>query len=123
MSDNQENFSSFFKETAALAREYFETKMEIYRLRAVRMISKSAGYFIWIIISLFLFSLFIIFLGVVLSLWLSELTGSYIAGFSITTAIILFVIILLAFFRRVLFINPIIRAFISHSDEDNDDED
>ena len=62
MSDNQENLGSFFKENAKLLREYFETRMKVYRLRAVRLLSKSAGYFIWIIISLFLLFLFIIFL-------------------------------------------------------------
>ncbi|HWC53911.1 MAG TPA: hypothetical protein VG676_10035 [Chitinophagaceae bacterium] len=123
MSDNQENLGSFFKENAKLLREYFETRMKVYRLRAVRLLSKSAGYFIWIIISLFLLFLFIIFLGVVLSLWFSQMTGSYIAGFSITTGIIFLVIILLALFRKPLFVNPIIKAFISQSEENIDEED
>lgn len=123
MSDNQENLGSFFKENARLLREYFETRLKIYRLRAVRLLSKSAGYFIWIIISLFLLFLFIIFLGVVLSLWFSQMTGSYIAGFSITTGIIFLVIILLALFRKALFVNPIIKAFISQSEEIIEEED
>ncbi len=123
MSDNQENLGSFFKENAKLFREYFETRLKIYRLRAVRLLSKSAGYFIWIIISLFLLFLFIIFLGVLLSLWFSEMTGSYIAGFSITTGIIFLLIIILAVFRKVLFVNPIIKAFISQSEESIEEED
>ncbi|HVT86603.1 MAG TPA: hypothetical protein VHD35_15470 [Chitinophagaceae bacterium] len=123
MSDNQENLGSFFKENTKLLREYFETRLKIYRLRAVRLLSKSAGYFIWIIISLFLLFLFIIFLGVVLSLWFSQMTGSYIAGFSITTGIILLVIVLLALFRKPLFVNPIIKAFISQSEENIEEED
>ena len=123
MSDNQENLGSFFQENAKLLREYLETKMKIYRLRAVKMISKSAGYFLWIIISLFLLFLFIIFLGVVLSLWLSDITGSYIAGFGITTGIILLVIILLTLFRKALFVNPIIKAFINQAEENINEED
>ncbi|HYM93080.1 MAG TPA: hypothetical protein VET23_03000 [Chitinophagaceae bacterium] len=122
MSDNQENLGSFFKENSRLIREYFETRMKIYRLRAVKMISKSAGYFMWMIISLFLLFLFIIFLGVVISLWLSQVTGSYIAGFSITTGILLLLIILMALFRKVLFVNPIIKAFISQSEESTNEE-
>jgi hypothetical protein len=118
----QENLGSFFKENTKLLRDYFETRMKIYRLRALRLLSKSAGYFIWLIISLFLFFLFIIFLGVVVSLWLSNLTGSYIAGFGITTGIIFVLIIVLALFRKTLFVNPIIKAFISQSEE-KDDED
>ena len=123
MSDTQENFASFFKENAKLVREYFETRMKIYRLRAIRIIAKSAGYFLWIIISLFLLFIFIIFLGVILGLWLSDITGSYITGFSITTGIILLLIILLTLFRKVLFVNPIIKAFISQSEENINEED
>jgi hypothetical protein len=122
MSDTQENLGSFFKENAKLLREYFETRMKIYRLQAVRMIAKAAGNFMWMIISLFLLFLFIIFLGVVLSLWFSDMTGSYIAGFGITTGIILFFLILLAAFRKALFINPIIKAFINRSEENMEDD-
>ncbi|MCZ2460330.1 MAG: hypothetical protein LC128_11995 [Chitinophagales bacterium] len=122
MSDTQENLGSFIRENSKLLREYFETRMKIYRLRAIRLLSKSAGYFFWIIISLFLLFLFIIFFGIVLSLWFSKMTGSYIAGFSITTGIIVVVIILLALFRKPLFVNPIIRTFISQSEESFDEE-
>ncbi len=122
MIDTQENLGSFIRENSKLLREYFETRMKIYRLRAIRLLSKSAGYFFWIIISLFLLFLFIIFFGIVLSLWFSKMTGSYIAGFSITTGIIVVVIILLALFRKPLFVNPIIRTFISQSEESFDEE-
>lgn len=123
MSESQENFGSFFKENSRLIREYFETRLKIYQLRAVRMLSKSAGYFIWIIISLFLLFLFIIFSGVVLSLWFSKMTGSYITGFSITTGIIFLLILLLALFRKALFVNPIIKVFIRQSSESSEEED
>ena len=122
MIDTSENFGSFFKENAKLAREYFETRMKIYRLRAIRLIARSAGHLLWIIISLFLLFLFIIFAGVVLSLWLSDITGSYIAGFAITTGIILLIIFILTLFRRSLFVNPIIKAFISQSEENMNEE-
>ena len=118
----RENLGSFFKENARILREYFEARMKIYRLRALRTLSKSAGYFIWLIISLFLLFLFIIFFAVVVSLWLSQLTGSYIVGFGITTAGILVLIVVLASFRKALFVNPIIKAFINQSGEEMDDE-
>ncbi len=122
MSEQQENLGSFFKENAKMAREYFETRLEIYRLRAIRLISKSAGYFIWIIISLFLAFLLIIFLGIVLSLWFSEMTGSYLTGFSITTLILLALVIIIALLRKKLFVNPIIRAFIARAEDGDDKE-
>ncbi|MFI5133275.1 MAG: hypothetical protein ACHQEB_03010 [Chitinophagales bacterium] len=122
MAEQQENLGSFFKENTKLAKDYFETRMEIYRLKAIRLISKSAGYLIWTIISLFLLFLFIIFLGVVVSLWLSDITGSYITGFSITTLAIFVLIIVLALLRKVLFVNPIIKAFINQSEETEAEE-
>ncbi|MBK5270703.1 MAG: hypothetical protein JJE22_06785 [Bacteroidia bacterium] len=115
---DRENIGSFIRENKKLVKSYFETRAEIYRLKAVRLLSKTAGYLIWIIISLFLALLFIIFLGIVASLWLSEITGSYLAGFSITSLGILVIIIVLALLRRVLFVNPIIKAVINHANED-----
>jgi hypothetical protein len=117
MSEHQENLGSFFKENSKLAQEYFETQMEVYRLKAVKFISKSAGYFIWIITSLFLLFVFIIFLGIVISIWLSNITGSYVEGFGITTLAILVIIIMLALLRKALFVTPIIKTFIHHSEE------
>lgn len=111
MSDS-ENLGSFFKENKKLVKDYFETRLDILRLKIIRIFSKSAGYLIWIIVSLFLLWLFIIFLGLVTGFWLSSVTGSYTIGFGITALIILILIIILALLRKVLFVNPIIRTII-----------
>lgn len=115
-----ENLGSFFKENKKLAKEWLDTRLEIYKLKLVRIFSKSAGYFIWIIISLFLLSLFIIFLGLTTGFWLSEIMDSYAKGFGLTALIILAVIILLTFLRKVLFVNPIIRGIINRADEETE---
>ena len=65
-----------------------------------------------------------IFLGIVLGLWLSDITGSYIQGFGITTLIFIFIVALLAIFRKSLFVNPVIKVMISKlQDESGSDED
>jgi hypothetical protein len=122
MSDQQENLGSFFKENARLVKEYVETRLEVYRLRMIRLAARSAGFLIWFVISLFLVFLLIIFSGIVLSLWLSDITGSYIAGFGITTLILFILILLLTAFRKALFINPIIRSFIRKQEEEKNEE-
>lgn len=114
-----ENLGSFFRENKKLVKDYLDARLEIYKLKLIRIFSKSAGYFIWIIISLFLLFLFFIFLGLVTGFWLSELTGSYVKGFGITTLIILVVIIVLALLRKVLFVNPIIRNIINRASDEN----
>lgn len=119
MPEQQDNFGSFFRENTKLAKDYIETRLEIYRLKGIRLVSKSAGFLIWIIVSLFLAFLLIIFLGIVASLWFSQLTGSYLAGFAITSGILLLLVIILALMRKTLFVNPIIRKFIRQAGEEH----
>lgn len=113
-----QDFGSFIKENKKLVRDYFDTRLEIYRLRAIRLLARASSYLLWIIVFLVLLSLFIIFGGLVTGFWLTELTGSYVKGFGLTTLLILALIILLALFRRVLFINPIIRLLIRRTSEE-----
>jgi hypothetical protein len=116
MSDT-ETLGSFVRENKKLAREYIDARLEVYRLQLIRSFSKSAGYLLWVVISLVLISLFIVFAGIVTGFWLSELTGSYVKGFGLTTLFILPVIGILTLLRRPLFINPIIRAVINRTME------
>ena len=118
-----ENLGSFFKEGKPLVSEYLETRLEIFRLKAVRLISKSAGYLIWVLVSLLLILLILIFSGVVLAFWLSALTGSYIWGFGITALVMVLVFLVLTLFRKALFVNPIIRAIIRKTGDSDDEED
>jgi hypothetical protein len=119
-----ENLGSFISENKILVKEYLETRLEIIRLQGIRASSKAMGFFIWILISIFSLLLVMIFLGIVLGLWLSELTGSYIQGFGITALIFIFIVALLAIFRKSLFVNPVIKVMISKlQNESSSDED
>lgn len=118
-----ENLGSFVKENKALVQDYIETRLEILRLQGIRAGSKTAGYLVWIIISLFLLFLVSIFIGLVLGFWLSELTGSYVKGFGITTLIMILLVVLLALFRKALFVDPAIRKVIGSLQEKDDLDD
>ena len=115
----KENLGTFLKDNKKLIRDYLDTRLEIFKFKLIRIFSKSTGYLIWVIISLFLFSLLMNFIGLVIGFWLSKITGSYVEGFGYTSLIMLAVIILLALFRKALFINPIIRLMIRRSTENN----
>jgi|ERR1700722_5979674 len=117
-----DNLGSFFRDNKDLLKEYMETRLEIFRLTSVRIISKSAGYLVWIIISLFLFFLIILFAGFVLGFWLSELTHSFVKGFGLTTLFLLLIFSILAIFRKSWFVNPVIKAVINRSAEDFEEE-
>jgi hypothetical protein len=117
-----DNLGSFFKDNKPLLTEYIETRLELYRLQAIRLVSQSAGYLIWILVSLFLFFLIMIFSGIVLGCWLSNLMHSYVMGFGLTTLILVAIFVLLAVFRKSLFVHPVIQAIIRKTNESFEDE-
>ena len=114
-----ENIASFIRENKDVLKEYAETRYEIYRLKGIRTVSKTVGFLGWVIISLFLLFLVIIFGGMTLAYWLSDVFSSTIMGFGITTLFLLLVFALLAVFRKRLFINPVISSIISQSSDDD----
>jgi hypothetical protein len=120
MSDSP-NLRSFLEENKPLVRDYVETRLEIFRLQAIRWASQSAGYLVWIIISLFLFFLILLFAGIVLGCWLSGLTHSYTLGFGLTTGLLILLFALLAFFRQGLFVAPITQGIIRNTSEGGED--
>lgn len=122
-----DNLGDFFRENKELLKVYVETKSEIFRLQAIRIFSKSMGLLAWMVIAAFLAFLILIFAGLVLGFWLSDLTQSYVKGFGITTGILVLFFIALAVFREKLFVNPIIKNIIVRAREevrmrDRDDE-
>jgi hypothetical protein len=55
-----------------------------------------------------------------LGFWLSQLTGSYVAGFGYTSLAIILLIALIFAFRKILFLNPIISVSIKRiANDDN----
>ena len=116
-----DNLGSFLKESKPLLKEYLETRLEIFRLQAVRIASQSAGYLIWVIVSLFILFIILIFSGIVLGCWLAAITGSYISGFGLTTLIYIVIFALLMLFRNSLFINPVMQSIIRKTLEEQDE--
>jgi len=117
-----ENLGSFFQENKSVLKEYIETRLEIFRLQAVRLSSKSAGYLIWIIISMCLLFLIALFSGMALGYWFSELTHSYVKGFGLTALLMVLIFVLFAIFRKKLFVNPAVRAIIQNSMEEMEED-
>ena len=117
-----DNLGSFFSGNKTLLKEYLETRMEIYRLQSLRIFSKSAGYFAWIIVSLFLVFLILLFSGMAIGFWFSSLLHSYVKGFGLVTLLLLVVFILLAVFRKLLFVDPVIQSIIQRSREEVEDK-
>ena len=71
-----DNLGSFFAENKTLLREYLDTRLEIYRLQTLRIFARSAGLFVWLLLSLFLAFLFLLFGGMMIAFWFSGLFHS-----------------------------------------------
>jgi len=117
-----DNLGSFISENKKVLIEYLETRMEIYRLQSLRIFSKSAGYFAWIIVSLFLAFLILIFSGLMIGYWFSSMLGSYVKGFGLVTLLLIVVFVLLALFRKSLFVDPVVHSIIQRSREEEEEE-
>lgn len=107
-----ENLQEVAEENIPLVKEFISNQTKLLQLKTVRILSLSLGMLVWLIIALFLILLVFTFGGMMLGFWIGELLGSFAAGFGITTLILLFFIIAITFFRKQLFINPLIGIFI-----------
>lgn len=112
-----QDLGSFVKENKDILWDYWETQLEIYRLKGVKAFSKSVGYLLWVIISIFMIWLITVFIGLVMGFWLSALTGSYVMGFGITTLIFIVITLLLWVFRKPLFVNPLIKSILQKTQD------
>ena len=118
-----DNLGSFFAENKTLLKEYLETRLEIYRLQSLRLFARSAGLLVWVLLSLFLAFLFLLFGGMMLGFWFSDLFHSHVKGFGLVTLLVLLVFILLTIFRRVLFVEPVIQSVIQKSKDEEETDD
>ena len=116
-----ENLGSFFQDNKSLLKEYIETRLDIFRLQAIRVSSKSAGYLVWIIISMCLLFLLALFSGMALGYWFSELMHSYVKGFGLMALLVLVVFIFFAVFRKKLFVDPVVKTIIQSSTDENEE--
>jgi len=119
--EQPDNLGSFFAENKTLLKEYLETRFEIYRLQSLRLFARSAGLFAWVLLSLFLAFLFLLFGGMMLAFWFADMFHSNVKGFGLVTLLIMVIFILLAVFRKILFVNPVIHSVIQKSKEEDED--
>jgi hypothetical protein len=118
-----ETLGSFFADNKTLLKEYLETRLEIYRLQSLKMFAKSAGLFVWLLLSLFLAFLFLLFGGMMVAFWFSGIFHSQVKGFGLVAGLLLLIFVLLAIFRKALFVEPVIQLVIQKTLEEGKTED
>lgn len=117
-----DNLNSFFSRNKVILKDYVTTNIELLRLRAIRVASKSVGTLVFIMVAMFFVFIILFFAGLVLGLWLSEKTGSYVSGFGYATLILMGLLLCIFLMRNILFINPVLSTVLDKLQEDPEGE-
>jgi hypothetical protein len=118
----QESFGSFVNENVGLLKEYVEVRIELIKLRAVRMASHTLSILVTAFIIIMLSLFILLFLGLTFSAWITALTGSQVAGYVSTAGLYLILLLLVVALRRPLLQDPLIRIFINENLKDHEEE-
>lgn len=119
-----ENLSDFYQENKKLVNEYVETRLEIFKLTSVKMLSNMLSLLLLILITSLMLVFFLLFLVISFSWFMSDTLGSAALGFLCGGSVFLLIVFVFIVFRKPLFVNPFIRLFLRVSlQEENDEED
>ena len=119
-----DNLSDFYQENKKLVNAYLETRVEIFKLTSIKVLSKLLSILLLIFITSFMLLFFLLFLVISFSWFMSDVLGSAALGFLCGGGLFLFIMIVCIVFRKPLFVNPFIRLFLRASlQEENDEED
>ena len=117
-----ENLNDFYKENKRLVSDYVETRLKLLKLTSVRSLSRTLSMLILVTIISFMVLFFLLFLVIAFSWFMSDLLGSASLGFLCGGGVFLLILALSVAFRKVLFLNTLIRLFIQTSTQEEEDE-
>ncbi len=113
-----QNISEFLQENKKLLKDYTEVRVELFKLEVIKKSSQIGGLLTWLIILTFLLFLISLFAGLTVGFLFAAWLHSNAAGFAIATGLFILAAVLLAFFRKQLFINPVISILIKQFTDD-----
>lgn len=118
---SSDTFGDFYKENKKLVADYFETRLELIQLGAIKTMARFISALILVGLIFFMLLFFVLFLVVAFSWYMSDKMGSAALGFLCGGGVFLTLVLLSIVFRRVLFLNPLIRIFL-HASTQEDEE-
>ncbi len=101
---------------------YIDVRLQLMKLSVVERVSGVLSYFLYVFISLFLAVTVLVFLGIGIGEFLSEVLDSRAGGFFITTGIYIVLLIILLMSRKAI-INKLAGAFIAMLTDSSDEAD
>ena len=117
-----ENLGDFYKENKKLVSDYIETRIELLKLKSIKLLAKTLSVLILISLVSFMMLFFVLFLVISFSWYMADKLGSATLGFLCGGGIFLLLIIFSVAFRKVLFLNPLIRIFLHASTQEDEEE-
>lgn len=118
----EDNFKDYLEGSKKLFSEYLETRWKLLRLVITGKVANLLGVFLSLIIAAMLGFFVILFLAFLLAYWISDVTGSFALGFSITALVFIILFFIVLIFRRPLIRRPLANAIIREVGEELDEE-
>lgn len=117
-----DNLSDFYQENKKLVNAYLETRVEIFKLTSIKVLSKMLSTLLLIFITSFILLFFMLFLVISFSWFMSDILGSASMGFLCGGILFLLIMLICIVFRKPFFVNPFIRLFLKASLQEEIDE-
>lgn len=114
----EDNFKDYLTESKNVISNYLEARWKLTRLRVSGKLAHALGVFLAIIIASMLGFFVVMFLGLLLAYGISEWSGSFTLGFSVTALIFIILFIIVLIFRKKVIQNPMANMLIRELAED-----
>jgi hypothetical protein len=118
---SSENLGDFYKENKKLVSEYFDTRIELIKLGAIKTLAKTLSALILVGLISFMMLFFLLFLVIAFSWYMADQLGSAALGFLCGGGVFIAILLLSIVFRKALFLNPLIRIFLHASTEEDEE--
>lgn len=118
---SSENLGDFYKENKKLVSDYIETRIELIKLGAIKTLAKTLSALILIALISFMTLFFLLFVVIAFSWYMADQLGSAALGFLCGGGVFIAILLFSIIFRKVLFLNPLIRIFLLASTEEDEE--
>jgi hypothetical protein len=108
-----ENKANSFERLFERAGDYFETRMDLFKLKSVDKTSDAVSTFASGLAIILIISFSVIIISIGIALWVGEMMGKSYYGFFIVGGFYLFIGLLIYFFRKQLLKMPVANLFIN----------
>lgn len=119
----EDNFKDYIHESKEVITDYLEARWRLTRLTAAGKMAHALGVFMVIIIAAMLGFFVVMFLGLLLAYWISDMTGSFTLGFSMAALLFIVLLAVVLFFRRRLIQKPVSNVLLRELAEESEDMD